>query len=155
MVLRQRERLSGALGGRTRTPGLLAWLRLVRVFQRVDRATTEYGRGHDITTAQLDVLARVGSSEGISQQRLADALLVTKGNICQLLDKMEASELIERRPEGRVNRLFLTAKGRAIFQEVVPGHDELIVHLLSALSADEQATLLRLLRTVDHALSRD
>jgi DNA-binding MarR family transcriptional regulator len=68
---------------------------------------------------------------------------------------MEASDLLERRPDGRVNRLFLTAKGRAVFDEVVPAHDKLIVRLLEVLDQDEQRTLLRLLRKVDHALSRD
>jgi DNA-binding MarR family transcriptional regulator len=144
-----------ALEGRPRAAGLLAWLRLVRVFQRVDRLSMEALRCHGISSAQLDVLARVGSSEGISQQRLADALLVTKGNICQLLDKMQASDLLERRPEGRVNRLFLTGKGRRIYDEVVPAHDQLIVGLFSPLSDDEQHTLLRLLRKLDHSLSRD
>src|SRR5215216_4913387 len=144
-----------ALEGRPRAAGLLAWLRLVRVFQRVDRVSSEALRCHGLSSAQLDVLARVGASEGISQQRLADALLVTKGNICQLLDKMQASELLERRPGGRVNRLFLTQKGRRLFDDVVPEHDELIVRLLSVLSDDELHTLLNLLRRVDHALTRD
>jgi DNA-binding MarR family transcriptional regulator len=137
---------------RART-GLLAWLRLVRVFQRVDHATTEYVRAHQISSAQLDVLARVGSSEGISQQGLADALLVTKGNICQLLDKMEAGGLLERRPDGRVNRLFLTSKGRGTFDAIVPEHDALIARLLSVLSEEELTTLLLLLRKLDHELS--
>jgi DNA-binding MarR family transcriptional regulator len=144
-----------ALEGRPRAAGLLAWLRLVRVFQRIDRASTEQLRCRQISPAQLDVLARVGSDEGISQQRLADALLVTKGNICQLLDKMQASDLLERRPEGRINRLFLTEKGRQIYAEVVPAHDALIVGLLGTLQADEQRTLLRLLRKLDHTLTRD
>ena len=144
-----------ALEGRPRAAGLLAWLRLVRVFQRVDRVSTEALRCHGISSAQLDVLARVGSSEGISQQRLADALLVTKGNICQLLDKMQAAELLERRPEGRINRLFLTEKGRQIYDEVVPAHDQLIVGVLGTLDSEEQHTLLRLLRRLDHSLTRD
>src|SRR5438067_4980897 len=137
-----------------RTASLLAWLRLVRVFQKVNRASTDSLRCRQLSPAQVDVLANVGSSEGISQQRLADALLVTKGNICQLLDKMEASDLLERRPDGRVNRLFLTWKGRGMFEAVVPEHDQLIVRLVGVLSADEQAQLLNLLRKLDHALSR-
>jgi DNA-binding MarR family transcriptional regulator len=137
-----------------RTPSLLAWLRLVRVFQKVDRASSESLRCHQLSPAQLDVLAKVGSAEGISQQELADALLVTKGNVCQLLDKMEGSGLLERRPDGRVNRLFLTEQGHRVHDHVVPKHDALLADQFSSLSEDDQRELLRLLRQVDHALER-
>jgi DNA-binding MarR family transcriptional regulator len=137
-----------------RRPGLLAWLRLVRVFQKVDRAATDSLRCRQLSPAQLDVLAKVGSSEGISQQELADALLVTKGNVCQLLDKMEASGLLERRPDGRVNRLFLTDQGRTVHDQVVPKHDELLARQFTALSDEDQRELLRLLRQLDHGLER-
>jgi DNA-binding MarR family transcriptional regulator len=137
-----------------RTPGLLAWLRLVRVFQKVDRASSESLRYHQLSPAQLDVLAKVGSSQGISQQELANALLVTKGNVCQLLDKMEASGLLERRPDGRVNRLFLTDQGRRIHDQVVPTHDELLAEQFNTLTESDQRELLRLLRQLDHALER-
>src|SRR5690349_13113425 len=126
-----------------RRPGLLAWLRLVRVFQKVDRAATDSLRCRQLSPAQLDVLAKVGSAEGISQQELADALLVTKGNVCQLLDKMEANGLLERRPDGRVNRLFLTDSGRAVHDQVVPRHDELLAEQFSTLTDDDQRELLR------------
>jgi DNA-binding MarR family transcriptional regulator len=137
-----------------RTPGLLAWLRLVRVFQKVDRASSESLRCRQLSPAQLDVLAKVGSAEGISQQELANALLVTKGNVCQLLDKMETSGLLERRPDGRVNRLFLTDQGRRIHDEVVPTHDEMLAEQFNTLSEPDQRELLRLLRQLDHALER-
>lgn len=137
-----------------RRPGLLAWLRLARVFQKVDRAATDSLRCRQLSPAQLDVLAKVGSAQGISQQELADALLVTKGNVCQLLDKMEASGLLERRPDGRVNRLFLTDAGRAVHDEVVPRHDELLAQQFNALGDDDQRELLRLLRQLDHGLER-
>src|SRR5438477_4591850 len=109
-----------------RQPGLLAWLRLVRVFQKVDRAATDSLRCRQLSPAQVDVLAKVGSSEGISLQELADALLVTKGNVCQLLHKMEGSGLLERRPDGRVNRLYLTDRGRRVYFDVVPQHDAML-----------------------------
>ena len=98
------------------------------------------------------MLAKVGSTEGISQQELADALLVTKGNVCQLLDKMEGSGLLERRPDGRVNRLFLTDQGRVVHDDVVPRHDEMLADQFNVLSEDDQRELLRLLRQLDHAL---
>jgi DNA-binding MarR family transcriptional regulator len=138
-----------------RTPGLLAWMRLARVFQKVDRAATESLRCRQLSPAQVDVLAKVGSSEGISQQELANALLVTKGNVCQLLDKMEGSGLLERRPDGRVNRLFLTDVGRRVHDEVVPRHDAMLAEHFAALSVQEKRELSRLLRQVDHAMERD
>src|SRR5437016_12249587 len=115
--------MAGHQRRQVRAAGLLAWLRLARVFQKVDRVATESLRYRQLSPAQVDVLAKVGSSEGISQQELANALLVTKGNVCQLLDKMEGSGLLELQPDKRINRLFLNERGRQVFDEVVPGHN--------------------------------
>jgi DNA-binding MarR family transcriptional regulator len=144
--------MSAEQGRQVRTPGLLAWWRLARVFQKVDRASTESLRCRQLSPAQVDVLAKVGSSEGISQQELANALLVTKGNVCQLLDKMEGSGLLERRPDGRVNRLFLTEQGRRVHDEVVPRHEAMLTERFNILSDGDQRELLRLLRQLDHSL---
>ena len=138
-----------------KTPAVLGWLRLIRVHQKVGRALTEHLRGWDLSLAQFDVLAHVGVSGGISQQELADALLVSKGNVCQLLDKMEGRGLIVRRQEGRTNRLSLTEEGRRLFEEVVPAHEAVIADRFSVLSGGEQARLYELLREFDRALDRD
>ena len=108
-----------------------------------------------LNNAQFDMLARVGAAEGIVQQRLADSLLVTKGNVAQLLDRMEKRGLIERRPEGRINRLYLTEEGRHLFAEVVPDHESLIDERLSILSKEEQRQLSTILRKLDRSLYRD
>jgi DNA-binding MarR family transcriptional regulator len=136
-----------------RTPGLLAWMRLSRVFQKVDRVASEALRYRQLSPAQVDVLAKVGATEGISQQELANALLVTKGNVCQLLDKMEGSGLLERRPDGRVNRLYLTDQGRQVHDEILPNHDAMLARQFDALSVDDQRALLRLLRRIDRGLT--
>ena len=145
------ERLS-APPRRLRTPALLAWLRLARVFQKVDRISTEHMREWGLSVAQFDVLAQVGRREGLSQQELARALLVTKGNITQLLDRLQRDGLIVRCQEGRVNRIFLTDQGRCLFDRVVPRQEELIERLFGALSAEEQGRLLDALRALDHSL---
>lgn len=135
-----------------RSTAVLAWLRLVRVFQRIDRASEDRLRCHQLSGAQFDVLAHVGAAEGTTQQKLADSLLVTKGNVCQLLDRMETSGLLRRRQEGRSNRLFLTERGKDVFGTVVPAQEKAIASMFGVLTHDEQAELLRLLRKLDRSL---
>lgn len=133
---------------------MLAWLRLARVYHRLDRASVEHLRPWGLSVAQFDVLAQVGAAEGLTQQELADRLLVTKGNVCQLLDRMERRRMIVRRQDGRANRLSLTAAGRALFNEVVPAQEDFMAAQLSRLAPEEQVQLLGLLRKLDHHLDR-
>ena len=130
-----------------------AWLRLARVFQRVDRASVDLLRRWDLSVAQFDVLVQVGLREGLTQQQLADQLLVTKGNVCQLLDRMEERGLLERRQEGRANRLYLTDKGHALRAEAMPAQERLIEGIFAALPRAQQAALLASLRRLDHGLA--
>ena len=85
-------------------PAVLAWIRLMRVYQKVRQASDEQFREFGLTTAQFDILAHIGAAEGSTQQQVADALLVTKSNVCQILDRMERTGLIDRRAAGRANR---------------------------------------------------
>ena len=148
-----RDAEAGARGG-MRSPGLAAWLRLARVFHKVDQLSTEHMRPWGISLAQFDVLTQVGAAEGCSQGDLAKALLVTKGNICQLLDRMERDGLLRRQQEGRTNRLFLTERGRSLHDQAVPTQEALIVRLFSVLTPEEQVQLLGALRVLDHSLTR-
>ena len=136
----------------TRSPAVLSWLRLARVFQKVDRLTAENLRDDQLSGAQFDVLAHVGAAEGPTQQELADSLLVTKGNVSHLVDQMERRGLISRRQEGRTNRLYLTEEGRRLYEEVVPAHESLVHQLMCALPEQEQARLHELLRGLDRSL---
>jgi DNA-binding MarR family transcriptional regulator len=131
---------------------VLAWLRLARVFQKLDRLSAEHLRSTGLSVAQFDILAQLGGGEGMTQQQLADRLLVTKGNVCQLLDRMEQRGLLERRQDGRANRLFLTDAGRALREEIVPAHEAEIATYFDSLSPAEQRQLVALLRRLDHAL---
>ena len=136
-----------------RQSAVLAWLRLARVFQKIDTRSERFFRSHGLSTAQFDVLAQVGAASGLTQQELADALLVTKGNISQLLGKLEHEDLILRRQAGRTNCLSLTERGQALYQLVVPQQEALIAALLAPLTAGEQRELLRLLRKLDHSIA--
>lgn len=140
-------------GEATRSRAVLAWLRLARVYQKVDQASAAHLRRWGLSVAQFDVLAHVGAAPGVTQQALAASLLVTKGNICQLLDRLEAGGLMVRRREGRSNRLYLTDEGAALFRQTVPAQEALVARLLGALAPPELATLHGLLRRLDRALA--
>jgi DNA-binding MarR family transcriptional regulator len=122
---------------------------MARVTNKVTRLSGEQLRRYDLSLGQFGVLAHVGGAEGLSQTELADTLSLTQGNVCQLVDKMERAGLVVRRPDGRTNRLYLTERGQALYDEVVPAHEGLIEGLFSGLSAEQQAELLTLARTLD------
>jgi len=130
----------------------MAWMRLARVFQKIDRASEVRLRPWNLNVAQFDVLARVGAAEGITQQELADRLLVTKGNISQLLDRLERRGLLKRCQEGRTNTLSLTEEGQQLYAQVVPAQEEMVAQHFSALTSQEVNQLLHLLRKLDRAI---
>ena len=137
-----------------RATAVPAWLRLARVYHQLDRASAEHLRAYGLSVAQFDVLAQVGAHEGLTQQELADALLVTKGNVCQLVERMEQAGLVARQQEGRCKRLYLTERGRALWEQAVPAQERLIAERFAALDGAEQRSLHALLRQLDRALGR-
>jgi DNA-binding MarR family transcriptional regulator len=138
----------------TSTPSsaVLAWLRLMRVYHKIDKRSAELMKEHRLSVSRFDVLNHAGHREGRSQQELADALMVTKGNICQVLDGMEADKLLYRRRSGRTNHIYLTDEGRELRAALVPAQESAIEDAFSALTDDEQDTLLGLLRKLDRSL---
>lgn len=127
-------------------------MRLARVFEKTERAGQAQLREWGLNMGQFDVLAHIGASEGLSQGELARSLLVTKGNVAQLIAKLEGRGLVLRRSEGRAKRLYLTGLGRELYEEVVPAHEDFIEKRFEALSEEERATLHELLRKLDRGL---
>jgi DNA-binding MarR family transcriptional regulator len=138
-----------------RNPGLIAWIHLMRVHQKLHHHSMADLARYDITPAQFEVIAHLFAAQGISQQALAEKLLVTKGNVCGLIDRLAVLGLVERRchPEDRrSNLLFLTDKGQQLAAEVIPAHEAHIADHMSVLTPDDQRTLAALLRELDRSL---
>jgi DNA-binding MarR family transcriptional regulator len=125
-----------------------AWLRLARIVNTQHAALGARLRRPRLTLAQFDIIAQIGAAEGQSQKQLADRLVVTQGNVTQLLQKLEKRRLISRPPDGRCNRLRLTSAGRRLRDALVPGQESTIARLFAALTDEELETLSRLLRKI-------
>ncbi|UOY92357.1 MarR family transcriptional regulator [Ectobacillus sp. JY-23] len=125
--------------------GLMLWFRLSRLYNQSIRESNQHLKEWNLTAAQFDVLVQVGSSKRLSQQELADKLFVTKGNMTQVLSRMEEMGLIRREQEWKTKYLSLTDKGQALFDNVVPVQEQFQAAQFSKLDREERRQLLHLL----------
>ncbi|MFD1733980.1 MarR family winged helix-turn-helix transcriptional regulator [Deinococcus malanensis] len=128
---------------------MLAWLRMVRFTQHVGKIWSGILRMHGLSPAQFNIIATVGGQPGLSQQELSQKLLVTQGNSSQLLLHLERRGLIERRAAGKEKLLSLTPSGQALFDDLVPAHEDWLVEQFAALNTQEQAELAVWLRRLE------
>src|SRR5271170_2697460 len=130
------------------------WLRF---HNRLERRMAEALGAHGLTLPQFDVLATLWHGEGITQQELADRLLVTKGNVVGLIDRVSAAGWVERRPDPedrRANRLYLTDAGRKLLAEAWPCQIALGRKVFGTLTEGELRLMHELLERLEDA-SRD
>lgn len=140
----------------TRQTGVLAWLHLLRIQHQIQKCEIAHLAKYNLTLPQFDVLAQLHREEGITQQTLADRLLVTKGNVCGLMDRMMEQGLVERRQDphdGRAYMLHLTPKGKRLIQDILPAHSQVIASQIGQLAPEKQKQLLDLLSELDRALA--
>ena len=118
----------------------------------VDSALDRVFERHGLSPANFGVLvtlARIGGEEGVTQRRLMAELGLTSGTISVRMDRLVEEGFIERRPDPasrRSTRITLTARGREVFERVVPAHLANERRLLAALTDEEQEVLAGLLR---------
>jgi DNA-binding MarR family transcriptional regulator len=125
-------------------PEIRAWVQLVRAYQRIVRRLEQALDERGVSLSQFEVLAHVYFGEGITQSELAQRLLVTKGNVCGLIDRLEAAGLMVRRSDPadrRANRLLLTPDGEDLLAETLPTHLAIIEGMLGGLKGSELKTL--------------
>lgn len=128
--------------------GLMVWFRISRIYNQSTRESNQHLKKWNLSAAQFDVLVQIGFNERLSQQELADKLFVTKGNITQLLNKMEELRLIKREQEWKTKYLSLTEEGKELFHEVVPKQEQFQAAQFSGLNQEEKKQLLDLLRKI-------
>jgi len=103
------------------------------------------------TRAQWIVLYRLREQEGLSQVDLAEVLELQPISLVRLLDRLVEHGLLERRHDPRdrrANRLFLTASGKQLVDDLDSLRDAIANDVMQDLSADEMQTSLDALRAM-------
>ncbi|MEM6462099.1 MAG: MarR family transcriptional regulator [Pseudomonadota bacterium] len=121
-------------------PRFKNWIAVARACQMIHQRLAKELTRLDIKVPHLDIMANLYRYEGISQQDLADKLLVGRSNISMLLPQIEKRGLIIRRKDEtdkRVLRLYLTEKGREVTLEALQIELELVEHTMSTTTVED------------------
>jgi DNA-binding MarR family transcriptional regulator len=103
------------------------------------------------TRAQWIVLFRLREQEGLSQVDLADVLELQPISLVRLLDRLVEHGLVERRSDPRdrrANRLFLTASGRQLADDLDSLRDAIATDVLQEVPTAALEASLKTLRDV-------
>ncbi|WP_439498011.1 MarR family winged helix-turn-helix transcriptional regulator [Bosea sp. (in: a-proteobacteria)] len=131
------------------------WIAVARVHALWKKVFTEALAPLGIQLAHYDVLANVFHVPGLTQQQLAEKLLVGRSAMSMLLPELERRALIERRgdeADRRVRRLWLTPEGEALTRQAMAIHVARIESMMTVLSDEECGTIGELMRRVAKAL---
>ena len=120
------------------------WLRLLAAHNLILREVRR-GMGGAATLPQFDVLAQLEREPaGLTLSSLSHRLLVTAGNLTGIVARLERGGFVHRDGDPldrRAIRVRLSARGRALLDELMPRHAALLRTLFAALSAREQDEL--------------
>ncbi len=110
-------------------------------------------RAYDVTMSQWAILKHLWLQEGRSQVELQELLDLERATVNGLVQRMARAGLIECTPDPsdrRVQRIFLTERGRALKQSTTALEEGVNARALEGFSDDEHAFFMRLLKRALH-----
>jgi DNA-binding MarR family transcriptional regulator len=136
-------------------PRFRNWIAVARAHSLWEKVFTEALAPLDIQLAHYDVLANIFHVPGLSQQALAEKLLVGRSAMSMLLPVLEKRGLIERRndeADKRLRRLWLTPAGEALTRKAMAVNVAEIEAMMQVLSDEECNAAGEAMRRVGKAL---
>src|SRR6202048_2389173 len=109
------------------------------------------------TLPQCKVLVRLEKNEGVSQARLAELAEVDAMTMVRILDRMEADELLKRRPDPadrRARCLFLTPKAKPLLDQIWRLAEATRAEVFAGIGETERDVLMTVLERIHDNLSR-
>ena len=124
--------------------GVKPFLQLMWAAEVLRGRATAFLAEEGLTMSQfgiLDTLYHLGPS---SQKKLGQGIFKSQGNITKVVDNLERAGLVKRERDSedrRYYRVTLTAKGRRLFEKVLPLHVSHIEKEMARLTKGEQENL--------------
>jgi len=150
-----REKHDGALADRS---SVRLWLRLLSCAMAIEKDVQRRLGEMGATLPRFDVLAALDRNPGgMTMGALSRALLVSNGNVTQLVQKLTKDALVRIAPspaDRRASIVRLTARGRAHFDGLAAAHHDWIDALLAGMDADARETLYHALGELKRSIAK-
>jgi len=138
---------------------LRLWLRLLTCTNLIEsEIRSRLRRRFAMTLPQFDFLAQLyrGPEEGLGMGALGDLMMVSKGNVTGLTDRLERDGFVARvrsAADRRSQFVRLTAKGRKRFEAMAAEHERWITELFTDLPREDEQRLFDLLARLKASVS--
>ncbi|MEZ8406603.1 MarR family winged helix-turn-helix transcriptional regulator [Vibrio splendidus] len=135
-------------------PNSFGWLVNVVANKATKDFDTEL-KEHGLSIALWPTMMCLWEEEGVTQRDIAAKSKVENSTTTRTLDKLEKLELVERRadPNSRRSfRIYLTEKGKALEEQLIPVPVRVNKALMSELDAEEQQQMITLLKKMVAAI---
>ncbi|MCB9255901.1 MAG: winged helix-turn-helix transcriptional regulator [Chitinophagales bacterium] len=137
---------------------LLPWIgRTTRLYSR--RIQDSFKENDlDFSREQIILLKHLTEQDGLVQNDLACASNRDKTSLTRLVSKMEAKGLVTRMQcaeDNRCNKIYITPKGREKFEKAFPIVVATAKHMQEALSEEEIASTIKVLKKIINHLSEN
>ena len=110
-------------------------------------------RAFDLTPVQYAALVAIHTHPGIDATRLSAVIAFDRSTLGNVIERLEAKKLVERKPspqDKRVKLLYLTRAGATVLGGIVPSVNRAQARMLQPLKAADRKALKALLsRLVD------
>jgi MarR family transcriptional regulator, lower aerobic nicotinate degradation pathway regulator len=103
---------------------------------------------YDLTPVQYAALVAIRTHPGIDATRLSAVIAFDRSTLGNVIERLEAKQLIERKPsreDRRVKLLYLTKAGVALLRDIMPSVDRAQARMLQPLKPADRKTLMALL----------
>jgi MarR family transcriptional regulator, 2-MHQ and catechol-resistance regulon repressor len=149
----QTSRESGGTAAPDRAATLQLVIALARAYQALAQGVRPQLAQQGLGMTEFAVLEVLYHKGPLPLGELRDRILVTGASTTYVVKKLEERGLIRRRTCVEDQRVIfgeLTAKGRALIDEVFPVHVDRLREILAGLSVPDKQAATRLLRRLSH-----
>lgn len=154
-LLAIREKHDGALADRS---SVRLWLRLLSCTMTIEKDVQRRFAGFGATLARFDVLAALDRQpKGMTMGALSRALLVSNGNVTQLVQKLAKDGLVRIAPsptDRRASIVRLTPHGRTHFATLAAAHHDWIDALMAGMEGEARDALYHALGLLKRSIAK-